>query len=97
MEALSPSVSQRNNTHSQNKGGRTISVFTEMKKKKQHKDLANAADATAIISTAEWILVYFILVHFYPSAAASIFKLKDSTTAFVRQGKHDCVNLKQGI
>lgn len=71
-------------------------LWNEKKTKKQHKDLANAADATAIISAAEWILVYFILVHFYPSAAASIFNLKDSTTAFVRQGKHACVNLKQG-
>lgn len=37
-----------------------------------------AADATPIISTVEWIMDHFIRAHFYASAAASIFNLKDS-------------------
>lgn len=88
IEDFNLSVAQRKDKHSQNKGQCIISVLTKIEK--QHKDLTLTAEAILHKLFQQWsgcTVAYFILVHFYPSAAVSIFNLKDGMNAFVRQGK----------
>lgn len=98
IKAFNLSVAQRTDKHSQNKGEHIISVLTKIEKLR--KDLPLTAEAKLHKLFQQWsesTVAYFILAHFYPSAAVSIFNLKDGMNAFVKTGEAACVNLKQGI